>query len=220
VLGVVTPVLGQINVEHHTVNTSFAAGTISYPPDLGRPDSYVVTAGTELSDELIDLIGQSRPEAAGPFAPLLAGLPSAGSNLEFLTGDLTLFGNAGQLIVDMAPVLADALAAEACGTFEGRGVATFTGREAYSLLGGYLAPDGSVLWIPPSPPPENIPPGSTLVVGTAKVDFYTVAIRLTRVGDCPAVERAPALGGACLTLLAAALAIVGLASIRRLRIQG
>lgn len=165
--------LPNVVIEHHTVNTSFAAGTITYPPDLWRPDEYVVRVGTWLTDELVDLIGQTRPEVAGPgFAPLLAGVPVAPSNLEFFTGDLMIYGNAGHLIVNLATTLADALTAEACGTFQGIGVATYTGKVSYSLDGGTLGETG------------------TRVDGTVNVAFYTVQVEITRTSSagCPPLE--------------------------------
>jgi len=158
---------GAVTVnDNRTVDTSVATGTFTPPPGFGPPTP-LVAAGTSLSVELAGLIDDTHPQfVSAPFHGMILPFGTL-NNLDFLTGDLTVFGNAGQQLVDdMTDVLlADLTAAYPTTLFSMAGASVFTGTQSYGLFGGTI----------PGPGPGD----TTVVTGTANVDFYEVNMQVS-----------------------------------------
>ncbi len=145
------PAVAQI-VDVRLVNTSIAFGTFTPPPGFGPPQT-LVFAGTLISTKahndasaIQDLPGNDgvlELVTADPIFPDMFDAQLAASygllnNHQFLTGDLTQFGNSGaQLLNRYQQLVADLQAANPGVTFIVPPiVVSFIGTKVYSLFGG------------------------------------------------------------------------------------
>jgi len=149
-------------IDHRTINTSAATGHLTVLAGANIDD---IAVGTSLAQEVTDLIATTHPQFTGS---VFAGLLQSGSggkyavgltNLDFLTGTLTVYGNAGQVLVDEFTQNGNAAILTHGGHWINPPTSTFTGSQSYSLFGGPLPGSG----------------GNTVVVGTADVAFYSVS---------------------------------------------
>lgn len=140
-------------LDHRIVNTTVASGT-AFGDIFADLDS--VAAGTLLSVELANTIESFHPQLI-PHAPALSSQYGTLDNLTFLTSNLTQFGNAGDQLVDAFNAHFTTLNSLIGGVGTWTITSTITDSQSYSLFGG------------------TIPGSTTVVTGTANVDFYEVA---------------------------------------------
>ena len=165
---------------HHIIDTSVAFGT-AFGDIFADLDS--VAAGTSLSAELANTIENDSQNSPNPpnlqylpdprLSPVLSNIYGTMDNHTFLTSALTIYGNAGQQLVDAFNAHFTSLNA----LIGGVGTWTITtptdaflNTVSYTLLGRTVSL-GDPTWTRDE---IGVPDDTCTAVGTANVDFYEV----------------------------------------------